>query len=107
MRARLAAAHLHARVRLNRTLAASCACAPYACAPTLMPLCLCDRPGSVKAEAAVKAAVSSENVAPRKEVMPNKLEGVPVATPSFLPPEALRALAARGIVGSVACILDA
>ena len=75
----------------------------------LMPLCLCDCTGSVKAEAAARATISSENVAPRTEIMPDKLEGVPVAlaTPSCLPPEALRALAARGMVGSVARILDA
>uniref|UniRef100_A0A7S3AZE8 AP2/ERF domain-containing protein n=1 Tax=Haptolina ericina TaxID=156174 RepID=A0A7S3AZE8_9EUKA len=65
------------------------------------------RRGSVKAEAAARATISSENVAPRTEIMPDKLEGVPVATPSCLPPEALRALAARGMVGSVARILDA
>ena len=52
--------------------------------------------GSVKAKAAAKATVASENVAPRTETMPDKLVGVQVATPSFLPPGGLRALAARG-----------
>ena len=51
--------------------------------------------GSVKAKAAAKATVASENVAPRTETMPDKLVGVQVATPSFLPPGGLRALHSR------------
>ena len=33
--------------------------------------------------------------------------GVPIATPSFLPAEAVRALAARGMLGAVARVMDA
>ena len=37
----------------------------------------------------------------------DKVASVPMATPSFLPPDALRALAAHGMVGTVARVLDA
>ena len=63
--------------------------------------------GSFKAQASAKAAVSSENDSPLTQPMPDKLGDIPIATPSFLPPEALRALAARGMVGSVARVMEA
>ena len=61
----------------------------------------------LKAQASAKAAVSSENDSPLTQPMPDKLGDIPIATPSFLPPEALRALAARGMVGSVARVMEA
>ena len=63
--------------------------------------------GSVKAEAKAKAVESSENDSPHTQSMADKLGRVPLATPSFLSTEALHALAAQGMVGSVACFLDA
>jgi hypothetical protein len=59
-------------------------------------------------QASAKADVSSENESPHTQLpVPVRLEGIPIATPSFLPPEALRALATRGMVGPVACVMDA
>eukprot|EP00326_Haptolina_ericina_P028485 CAMPEP_0181168374 /NCGR_PEP_ID=MMETSP1096-20121128/236_1 /TAXON_ID=156174 ORGANISM="Chrysochromulina ericina, Strain CCMP281" /NCGR_SAMPLE_ID=MMETSP1096 /ASSEMBLY_ACC=CAM_ASM_000453 /LENGTH=152 /DNA_ID=CAMNT_0023255739 /DNA_START=115 /DNA_END=573 /DNA_ORIENTATION=+ len=63
--------------------------------------------GSVKAEKEVKAAVLGENSTPQTHPMPNKFFSVPIATPSFLSQEELSMRAARGLVGSVACVLDA
>jgi hypothetical protein len=71
-------------------------------------LALCCVAGSIKVEAASEEAATSENSAPETQPMTaDKLSSVPMATPSFLPPDALRALAARGMVGTVACVLDA
>lgn len=60
--------------------------------------------GSVKAEAKAKAAPMGENASPQTQPMPNKVGSVPLATPTFLPREALEALAAQGKLGSVAAV---
>ena len=55
----------------------------------------------------VAGMAATENTVPETQRMPDKLGDVPFATPSFLPPEALRALVARGVVGTARCVLDA
>jgi hypothetical protein len=55
----------------------------------------------------VAGMAATENTVPETQRMPDKLGDVLFATPSFLPPEALRALVARGVVGTARCVLDA
>jgi hypothetical protein len=55
----------------------------------------------------VVGMAATENTVPETQRMPDKLGAVPFATPSFLPPEARRALVALGVVGTASCVLDA
>ena len=45
-----------------------------------------------------------ENVTPQTQPMPNQVGSVPLATPVFLPREALESLAAQGKLGTVAAV---
>ena len=66
--------------------------------------------GSLKVELKKTSAGSGENESPFTQTAMFGMPAIPVApvpvTPCFLPPEALAALKERGMVGSVARVLD-
>ena len=90
---------IHEYCGIQATPWPSCACPTLTCFARTAA-------GSAKAEKEVKAAVLGENSTPQTHPMPNKFFSVPIATPSFLSQEELSMRAARGLVGSVACVLD-
>ena len=58
-----------------------------------------------EAKAAAEVAVQDENMPQTEQAAAGSLEAV-AATPSFLAPDALRALVACGKVGTVTCVLS-